>query len=500
MNIVPARLDPIILRELIRNDEFMRRTLPFFKPDYFDDPGEKEVFEAINAHIEKYNAPPIPEILRVNFTERGIDQDAFNDRMKIISGLENEIATAPVPELKWLIDSSEQFCKRQAMSNAILRAYEMAEDKSETSYGKILQLMTDAMAVSFDVSVGHDFYEDAEKQWDFYQSKENKIPFNLGSFNQRTEGGIGYETLCVVMAGTGVGKSLFLCHHAAHCLLIGKKVLYITLELSEPKVRERIDENLMKLTRKELHALNKEEYLQEIERLKGPGALQIKRYPTTSAHVGHFRGLISELWMKKQFKPDVIMIDYLNICASSRFKSVESSYGYVKAIAEELRGLAGETGAQVWTATQVNRGGYNSSDLDLTNTSESMGAPFTADFYFALIETDEFKEAGKLLVNILKDRDGDAAAAHNKRFMIGVDKSRMTLYDLEDEAQSMLYDSEISKNRASAKPSTGGMKVNFSSPDDADDAADAAFKARLRRASQIVSDLAKTNKSEMKWS
>lgn len=491
MSTSPTRVEPLILRELLRNEEFMRKVSPFLKSDYFDDDAERSVYEVIAGHIETYNSFPSAEAIRLNFSQRGMDGKEFANCMEVIGELENEIPKAEPVQLKWMLDTTEKWCKDQAIANAVLKSVEILEDKSGKNRGHIPSMLSEALAISFDNKIGHRYFDEASDRYDSYHLKESKLPFNIGNFNRVTDGGVPSKTLNIVMAGTGVGKSLFLCHHAAHCLKLGKNVLYITLELSEKAVGERIDENLLRMTREDLRSMSKDDYLADLAKLheQYKSNLVIREFPTSSAHVGHFRSLLNELLLKQKFRPDVIMVDYLNICASQRYRSIESSYSYVKAIAEEVRGLAVEWDVPIFSATQVNRGGFNDADVDLTDTSESFGLPFTADFFFALIETEEYKNMKKLKVKVLKNRYGTLG----NPFIISVDKARMLLFEAEDEAQLDIHNSDVSMANYQKKKAT--LQMN---PDDAESAAEAKFQARFARGMQIMSQLT-GGKDEMKW-
>lgn len=489
MSTNPTRVEPLILRELLRNEEYMRKVSPFIKLEYFDDKAERAVYQMMAQHLETYNIAPTPEAMRLHFSQIGMDGTEFDNCMEVIGDLETEVSKAEPTQVKWMVDTTEKWCKDQHMANAIFRAVEILEDKSGKDRGLIPGFISEALSISFDNKIGHRYFEDAAARYDSYHNKELKLPFNLSNFNRITDGGVPSKTLNIVMAGTGVGKSLFLCHHAAHCLKMGKNVLYITLEMGEAETAERIDENLMRMTREGLREISKSEYLSEIARMQTlfNSNLIIRHYPTSSAHVGHFRSLLNELLLKQKFKPDVVMVDYINICASQRYSKIENSYSYIKAIAEEIRGLAVEFDVPIFSATQVNRGGYNDVDIDLTDTSESFGLPYTADFFFALIETEEYKQMKKLKVKVLKNRYGALA----NPFIIGVDKSMMILFEAEDEAQYDLHNSDLSIAKYQNKKTS---MLNMQPPD-ADISADQKFQARFARGSQIASQL----KDEMKW-
>ena len=349
-------------------------------------------------------------------------------------------------ELQWLVDETEKFCKDKAVFNAVLEGIQIIDGKAKDKTPDALpEMLTEALQVGFDTNVGHDFIEDADKRFDFYNRLEEKVPFDLDLFNKITEGGLSNKTLNIALAGTGVGKSLFMCHMASACIANGKSVLYITLEMAEERIAERIDANLMNIPIMDLKDLSKPMFQDRIQTLKDKyeGRLIVKEYPTASAHSGHFKALINELKLKRNFHPDIIFIDYLNICTSSRFRpgSSANSYTIIKSIAEELRGLAVEQDVPIFSATQTTRGGYNSSDVDLTDTSESFGLPATADLMFAIISTEELEQLGQFMIKQLKNRYADPT--RNKRFMIGVDRAKMKLYDLEDSAQQAITDSNI---------------------------------------------------------
>ena len=428
------------LTHLIYNEDYCRKVIPFIKPIYYADRQERVVFEEIEKFLDKYNTLPTKETLTIGIDNRkDINDEDYKKVVDIISSLDKTEV-----DLQWLHDETEKFCKDKAIYNAVLDGIGIIDgkDKSRTPEA-IPSILSDALAVSFDLSVGHDYVEDGLDRYEFYHKKEEKIPFDLDYFNKITKGGLPQKTLNIALAGTGVGKSLFMCHMAASTLMQGKNVLYITLEMAEERIAERIDANLMNVTMDDLHSLPKkmfESYLTKINK-KTNGKLIVKEYPTASAHVGNFRSLIKELALKRSFKPDIIFIDYLNICASSRFKGNANvgSYFYIKAIAEELRGLAVETNVPIMSATQTTRGGFVSSDIGLEDTSESFGLPATADLMFALISTEELEDLNQICVKQLKNRYNDPTV--NKRFILGIDRAKMKLYDVEQEAQKDLVDS-----------------------------------------------------------
>jgi replicative DNA helicase len=420
----------------------MRKVIPFLKRDYFIDNNEKIVYDKIKNFIDEYNVIPAKDALVIAAqNDKSLNEDQYKEIVELIHDLE------PTDHNKdWLYKETEKFCKDKAIYNAILQSISIIDgrDKARSEDG-IPQLLQDALGVCFDNNVGHDYIESADKRYEFYHRVESRVPFDLEYFNKITNGGMPNKTLNVCLAGTGVGKSLFMCHVAASVLAQGKNVLYITLEMAEERIAERIDANLMNITMDQLKDLPKSIFDNRIEKIraKTEGTLIIKEYPTTGAHTGHFKALLNELQLKKQFKPDLIVIDYLNICASSRFKggSNINSYTLIKSIAEELRGLAVEENVPILSATQTTRGGYGNTDVELTDTSESFGLPATVDFMFALISTEDMEKMNQLMVKQLKNRYNDPTT--NKRFVIGVDRAKMKLYDLEQSAQKGLSDSNI---------------------------------------------------------
>ena len=431
-------LDTVILVNLVRNEKYVRKVLPFIKAEYFSDGDHKYAFEQIKSYIETYNNTPTIEAMSVAFDRATEEQRSL---LKTIFEYEQE-----TQELQWLVDETEKFCKDKAVFNAVLEGIQIIDGKSRDKTPDALpEMLTEALQVGFDTNVGHDFIEDADKRFDFYNRLEEKVPFDLDLFNKITEGGLSNKTLNIALAGTGVGKSLFMCHMASANIAAGKSVLYITLEMAEERIAERIDANLMNIPIMDLKDLSKPMYQDRIQTLKDKyeGRLIVKEYPTASAHSGHFKALINELKLKRSFFPDIIFIDYLNICSSSRFRpgSSANSYTIIKSIAEELRGLAVEQDVPIFSATQTTRGGYNSSDVDLTDTSESFGLPATADLMFAIISTEELENMGQFMIKQLKNRYADPT--RNKRFMIGVDRAKMKLFDLEESAQTALTDANI---------------------------------------------------------
>ena len=437
-----TKIEKVILQNLANDDVFMRKVIPFLKRDYFIDNNEKIVYDKIKNFIDEYNVIPTKDALVIAAqNDKSLNEDQYKEVVELIHDLE------PTDHNKdWLYKETEKFCKDKAIYNAILQSISIIDgrDKARSEDG-IPQLLQDALGVCFDNNVGHDYIESADKRYEFYHRVESRVPFDLEYFNKITNGGMPNKTLNVCLAGTGVGKSLFMCHVAASVLAQGKNVLYITLEMAEERIAERIDANLMNITMDQLKDLPKSIFDNRIEKIraKTEGTLIIKEYPTTGAHTGHFKALLNELQLKKQFKPDLIVIDYLNICASSRFKggSNINSYTLIKSIAEELRGMAVEENVPILSATQTTRGGYGNTDVELTDTSESFGLPATVDFMFALISTEDMEKMNQLMVKQLKNRYNDPTT--NKRFVIGVDRAKMKLYDLEQSAQKGLSDSNI---------------------------------------------------------
>lgn len=433
------RIEKTILRNLVHDEPYMRRVFPFLKADYFGDATDRAVFSSIRQFIVDYNDCPTIEALDIALQKGKLTEDQFASAHDLVKELTPEPANG-----SWLINESERWCKERAIYNAIIRSIEIMDGKDkQLTTDALPSLLQDALGVGFDNSVGHDYINDAASRFEFYHRVENRIAFDLEMFNKITNGGLPNKTLNVALAGTGVGKSLFMCHVAAACLAAGKHVLYITLEMAEEKIAERIDANLMNLPMDELHNLPKQMFSNRIDRIKDKteGRLIIKEYPTAGAHAGHFKSLINELSLKQKFRPDMIMVDYLNICASSRFKGGANinSYTLVKSIAEELRGLAIEHDVPILTATQTTRSGYGNTDVELTDTSESFGLPATADLMFALISTEELEALNQLLVKQLKNRYNDPTV--NRKFIIGIDRAKMKLYDVEARAQQGLSQS-----------------------------------------------------------
>ena len=432
-------IEKTTLSNLVFNEDYCIKVLPFIKPDYFDIKEEKVVFEEIIKFVDKYKKIPTKTSLEIEIEHRkDLTEVEHGKVVELIQSLNSDEV-----DFDWLVDTTEKFCKDKAIYNAVVEGISIIDGKDKKrSPDAIPSILTDALAVSFDNAVGHDYFDDSDKRFEYYHKIEERIPFDLDFFNKITKGGLPQKTLNIALAGTGVGKSLFMCHMAANCLSQGKNVLYITLEMAEERIAERIDANLMNISMEDLHNLPKKMFDDKITKLmsKTNGKLIVKEYPTASAHSNHFRGLIKELAIKRTFKPDIIFIDYLNICASSRFKGATNvnSYSYIKSVAEELRGLAVECNVPIMSATQTTRGGFTSTDIGLEDTSESFGLPATADFMFALISNEEMEELGQILVKQLKNRYNDPTV--NKRFVIGIDRSKMLLYDVEMKEQDDLVD------------------------------------------------------------
>lgn len=437
--------EKIIFSNLIHNEEYARKTLPFIHEEYFQDVTEKVLYELIDSYVKKYNTFPSKEALFIDLSNKdGLNEDVFNRTKEYIASIE------PVDtEFQWMMDKTEKFCQEKAIYNAIMKSIQIIDDKNGVQdKGAIPKILSDAIAVSFDNHIGHDFIEDADARFEFYQKKETRIPFDLDYLNKITKGGLPSKTLNIVLAGTGVGKSLFMCHCAASNLLMGQNVLYITMEMAEERIAERIDANLLDIPVDELMTIPKTYYDKKLEKVKGKvkGKLIIKEYPTACAGSANFRHLLNELKIKRNFVPDIIYIDYLNICISSRLKYTSSvnSYTLVKAIAEELRGLAVEFNVPIVSATQTTRSGYKSSDIELTDTSESFGLPATADLMIAIQTSEDLEQLNQLMVKQLKNRYSDPS--QNKKFVIGIDRSKMRLYNVEQSAQEDLLDGPVMDN------------------------------------------------------
>ena len=436
------RVPLTILSNLLHDEVYARKVLPFIRDEYFEERTDRVLFQQIADYVKSYDGLPTKEVLHIEAEKRDdLTQDEFSLVENLIDALHESTS-----ERAWAEDTTESWCKERAIYLALMKSIQIADGQDE-KHGNdaIPDILKDALSVGFDQHVGHDYIDDSEGRYEYYHRKENKIEFDLEMFNKITAGGISNKTLNIALAGTGVGKSLFMCHYASSVLLQGKNVLYITCEMAEEKIAERIDANLLNTNIKEVAELPKTVFEKKVNKLreKTQGKLIIKEYPTASAHVGHFRSLLSELKLKKNFIPDIIFVDYLNICASSRYRSAVNvnSYNYVKAIAEELRGLAVEFDLPIFSATQTTRGGFTSTDPDLTDTSESFGLPATADLMIALISSDELEELGQIMVKQLKNRYNDPT--YNKRFVVGIDRPKMRLYDCEQEAQDDILDTSV---------------------------------------------------------
>jgi len=433
------RIELTILRNLIHDEEFLRKVLPFIEPDYFDERTERVIFEEIATFAQEYDRILTPEILGIEVQNRDdLTEQEYKDIGRVV-----DILKESETHSQWLLDATEKWCRDRAIYLALMESIQIADGKdSKKTRDAIPGILSDALAVSFDNHIGHDYLEDYEQRYESYHKQESKIPFDLDYFNKITKGGLPNKTLNIALAGTGVGKSLFMCHVASSVLLQGKNVLYITLEMAEEKIAERIDANLLNVNIRDLVELPRQMFETKVSNLaaKTQGSLIIKEYPTASAHSGHFKSLLNDLALKKSFRPDIIFIDYLNICASSRYRGAigVNSYSYIKAIAEELRGLAVEAEVPIVSATQTTRSGYSSSDVDITDTSESFGLPATADLMFALISSEDLEGLGQIMVKQLKNRYNDPTV--NKRFVVGIDRAKMRLYDCDQSEGGSLHD------------------------------------------------------------
>jgi len=453
-------IENTVLSNLVFNEDYFRKVYPYIKTDYFEDNNHKKIFETYSSYVEEYRDPPSVEVLKLTLDKRkDMNEESYRSVMASVDTLKRDEDT----DQEWLVKETEKFCQDRDLYNAIRKAI-LVVDGSEAELGKdgLPALLQDSLSISFDSSVGHDYLEDYESRYDFYHKKEERIPFDIELLNKITKGGLPRKSMTVLLATTGGGKSLVKCHAAASALLQGKNVLYITMEMAEERISERIDANMMGVTIDEVSEMPRDVYNKRMERIKGKttGKLVVKEYPTGSAHTGHFRHLLTELRMKRNFKPDVIMIDYLNICASSRIKgaAAANSYTLVKSIAEEIRGLAMEYNCAVITSSQFNRDGYGNTDVDLTNTSESMGITHTADCILGLITSEELDGLGQLMIKQLKNRWGDLS--HYRRFVVGIDRSKMQIYDLEDSAQKGITQGQAVAN-SMPKPS---VSFNDDSP------------------------------------
>jgi len=432
-------IEELIINNLLSQEEYTRKVLPFIKPEYFTVKSYSILFDLTSEYVGKYNTLPTAEVLSIELESRDdLNEQFYKDTRTAIQSITSEVS-----ELQWILDCTEKWCQERAIYLALMESIQIADGQDDKrDKGAIPSILSDALGVGFDTHIGHDYIQDSDERYATYHKVEKKIPFDLEFFNKITKGGISNKTLNIALAGTGVGKSLFMCHCAAATLLQGKNVLYITLEMAEEKIAERIDANLLNINIQDLNTLPKPMFDKKIESLgkKTQGKLIIKEYPTASAHNGHFSALLSDLALKRDFRPDIIFIDYLNICASSRYKgSLVNSYTYVKSIAEELRGMAVEYDVPIVSATQTTRAGYGSTDVDITDTSESFGLPATADLMFALISTEELEGMNQIMVKQLKNRYNDLN--RNKRFCVGIDRAKMRLYDVEQSAQEDIQDS-----------------------------------------------------------
>ena len=429
-------IEKTVLSNLLFNEDYYRRVYPYIKSEYFDDIGLKKIFDTYSTYVDEYREPPSVEALKITLDNRkDMNEDSYQQVMSTVDELNVDAST----DFDWLVNQTEKFCQDKDLFNSIRKAILImdGEDK-ENDKGSIPELLSQALSISFDTSIGHDFIDDAESRYEFYHRKEERMPFDIDLLNKVTKGGLPRKSMSVLLATTGGGKSLVKCHMAANYLMQGKNVVYITMEMAEERISERIDANLMDVTLDELKLLPRDVYEKRINRIKSKatGKLIVKEYPTGSAHAGHFRHLLNELKMKRGFKADVIFIDYLNICSSSRVKgaAAANSYTLVKSIAEEIRGLAMEFNCAIVTSSQFNRDGYGNSDVDLTNTSESMGITHTADCILGLISSEELDNLGQLMIKQLKNRWGDLG--YYRRFVVGIDRSKMQIFDLEDSAQN----------------------------------------------------------------
>ena len=454
------RIENLILRSLSHSEGFSRKVIPFIKPDYFHDNAERVLFEEIAQYIVKYNSNVTVQALSIEVEQR---TDVTDSDIKTIRTILDDFDAVTGTD-EWMIDSTEKWCKKQAIYNALMESVSIANGDSKTkAEDAIPSILSEALGVSFDSNVGHDYIENAEDRWEYYHQKEDKIPFDIDLLNKITKGGLPNKTLNIALAGTGVGKSLFMCHVAASSLMQGKNVLYITAEMAEEKIAERIDSNLLNVNIKDLSELPKQMFEKKIDSVakKTQGSLVIKEYPTASAHSGHFKSLLNELKLKKNFTPDIIFIDYLNICASSRIRAGANanSYTLVKSIAEEIRGLAVEFNVPIVSATQTTRSGYGNSDVGITDTSESFGLPATADLMIALISTEELEGLNQIMVKQLKNRYNDPTL--HKRFVVGIDRAKMRLYDCEQAAQDDILDSGDTETQEGSSLKDKLAKLSF---------------------------------------
>ena len=455
------RLETTILKNLVYNEEYTRKVLPFLSVDYFQEREDKILYEKINEYINQYNTLPTQEALAIELDKSSIKDEEFQNSLKLLESISNETDET---NISWLLDSTEKFCQDKAIYNAVVESISILDEggRNTRDKGSIPDILSDALSVSFDPHVGHDYFLDSDERYKFYHRVEEKIPWDLEYFNRITKGGLSNKTLNIALAGTGVGKSLFMCHAAASCLSQNCNVLYITLEMAEEKIAERIDANLLNISIDDLQKLPKDLYDNKINKLKQTikGKLIVKEYPTAAANVNHFRALLNELNLKRSFVPNIILVDYINICTSSRIKpgANVNSYTYIKSIAEELRGLAVENAIPILSATQTTRSGFTNTDIGLEDTSESFGLPATADFMFAIISTEQMEELNQIMIKQLKNRYSDPTS--NRKFVIGIDRSKMKLYDVEQSAQNELVDTGQDDEPAFDK-ATGGKYNNL---------------------------------------
>lgn len=438
------KVELLILKNLIYNDEYVRKILPYLKSDYFQDYSQKVVFQEIQEFFSSYNKLPTKEAIEIEIENRtDLTENSFKECLSVVTSLDYD----PV-DFQWLSTITEKWCKDRAIYLALMESIQIADGGDDKrNRDAIPSILEEALSVSFDTHIGHDYIEDVELRYDLYHKKEQKIPFDLDYFNKITDGGVSKKTLNVVVAAPGVGKSLFLCHVASSILIRGKNVLYLTLEMAEEKIAERIDANLFNVSIQDLSKMNKKQFLDKTQQIKQrtQGKLIIKEYPPGAANSNHFRALLKELELKKNFVPDVIVVDYLNLCASSRYKTTNTnSYTYVKSIAEELRAISVEYGVPTFSATQVNRNGASTTEVEMTDTSESFGLPATVDMLFALISTEELEQMGQIMVKQLKNRY--APLDRYRKFVVGVDRSKMRLYNVDESAQEDLIETKMNSS------------------------------------------------------
>ena len=451
------RTETAILKNLLQNEEYTRKVLPFLKTEYFTENADKTLYDKIQEFVTKYNSLPSKEALVIDLSDTRMHEEEFKDSMELLDDIEKD--TEDYTDINWLLDTTEKFCQDKAIYNAVVESISILDNpKSTKDKGYIPDILSDALSVSFDPHVGHDYLDDSDDRFDFYHRVEERIPFDLDFFNKITKGGLPQKTLNICLAGTGVGKSLFMCHVASSCLAQNQNVLYITLEMAEEKIAERIDANLLDMAVDDLHTLPKDLYDKKIENLRKTtkGKLIVKEYPTASANVNHFRALLNELNLKRSFVPDIVFVDYINICTSSRIRAGANvnSYTYIKSIAEELRGFAVENKIPVVSATQTTRTGYSSTDVGLEDTSESFGLPATADFMFAIISTEQMEELGQIMVKQLKNRYNDPTV--NRKFVVGINRNKMRLFDVDQKAQDELVDNGQENDTPAFDIATGG--------------------------------------------